>query len=74
MTAKTDLAEELNGPVAAAELLSEQETADLLGLFRTARRSEITAVATAIDGMVAGLPRPFRAITKRIMFGDLTGL
>ncbi|WP_216897804.1 hypothetical protein [Nocardia alni] len=74
MTARTDLVQELNAPVAAAELLSEREVTDLLALFRAARKTEVTAVATAIDGMVTVLPRAFRGIAKRIMFGDLSEL
>lgn len=73
-SAAADLAQELSSPVAACELLSDQETADLLALFRKARQSEATALVAAVDGMVGVLPRPFRAITKRIMFGDITNL
>ena len=72
--AKAELEQELQGPVAACELLPDQEAADLLALFRSARRSEATALVASVDGMVGALPRPFRAITKRIMFGDLDGL
>ncbi len=74
MSARTDLAKELNGPVAALDLLSEQEAADLLGLFRNARQTEAVALSTAVDNMVGVLPKPLRAVTKRIMFGDITGL
>jgi len=72
--AKAELEQELRGPVAACDLLPDQDTADLLALFRSARRSEATALVASVDGMVGVLPRPFRAITKRIMFGDLDGL
>ncbi len=74
MNGRADLAQELKEPVKAVELLSDQEAADLLALFRAARNSETAALAEAVDGMVGVLPRPFRAITKRIMFGDLTEL
>jgi hypothetical protein len=69
--ARADLAQELNGPLAVCEALSEQEAADLLDLFRSARRTEAAALAGAIDGMIGVLPRPFRTVTKRIMFRDL---
>jgi hypothetical protein len=74
MSARTDLATELNGHVVAVDLLSEQEAADLLNLFDNARRTEVAALSAAIDGMIGVLPKPFRAVTKRIMFGDITGL
>ncbi|WP_157117076.1 hypothetical protein [Nocardia vaccinii] len=73
MSARTDLATELDGHVAALDVLSEQEAADLLGLFRNARQAETAALNSAIDDMVGVLPRPFRGVTKRIMFGDVTG-
>ena len=74
MSARTDLERELNGPVAALDLLSEQEAADLLGLFRNARQTETAALSAAIDDMIGVLPKPFRAVTKRIMFGDITDI
>lgn len=71
MDAKAELAQELKGAVAACDLLSDREAADLLALFRSAQHAETTTLAAAVEGMVGALPRPFRAITKRIMFGDL---
>lgn len=71
MTARTDLENELHGPLAASERLSEQEVAELLMLFRSARQLERAGLAEAIDQMIAALPRIFRAPTKKIMFGDL---
>src|SRR2546429_1481049 len=68
---RADLARELGGAVAVCNLLSDREAADLLTLFRSAQQAETTTLAAAVDGMVSALPRPFRAITKRIMFGDL---
>ncbi|MQY21146.1 hypothetical protein [Nocardia macrotermitis] len=72
MSARTDLAAELDGHVAALDMLSEQEAADLLSLFRNARQVETAALNSAIDDMVGVLPKPFRGVTKRIMFGDMT--
>lgn len=73
MSARSDLAAELDSHVAALDVLSEQEAADLLGLFRNARRTETKALNAAIDDMVGVLPKPFRGVTKRIMFGDIAG-
>ncbi|WP_280378464.1 hypothetical protein [Nocardia wallacei] len=70
MTARNDLEQELRGPTAALDLLSDGEIADLLTLFRSARQQERTALAESIDGMVGALPKPLRGVTKRIMFGD----
>lgn len=72
MSARTDLATELDGHVAALDMLSEQEAADLLGLLHNARRTETAALNSVIDDAVAMLPKPFRGVTKRIMFGDMT--
>ncbi|MGF6886370.1 hypothetical protein ABIA39_004855 [Nocardia sp. GAS34] len=71
VNAKAELAQELNGPVAACDQLTDQEAADLLALFRSARQAEAVALATAIDDMIDVLPRPFRTVARRIMFGDI---
>lgn len=71
MSAKTELVHELNGPTAATEMLSEAEIADLLSLFRGAQQREKQLLVEAIDGMIRFYPGPFKAITRRIMFGDL---
>ncbi|WP_433194669.1 hypothetical protein ACQP1G_38895 [Nocardia sp. CA-107356] len=73
MTARSDLEHELRGPLAAAGFLTEQEAADLLVMFRAAKQLETAALIEAIDEMVGALPRPFRAVTKRIMFGSRLG-
>jgi hypothetical protein len=70
MTVRTDLEQELSGPLAAIDLLSDQEAADLLMLFRAARQWERTALVESIDGMIGALPRPLRATTKKIVFGS----
>jgi hypothetical protein len=69
--AKTELAQELNGPLAACDQLTDQEAADLLALFRSAQQAEAVALATAIDDMIGVLPRAFRTVARRIMFGDI---
>ncbi|WP_024803917.1 hypothetical protein [Nocardia sp. BMG51109] len=70
MTARTDLENELRGPTAALDPLSDGEIADLLGLFTAARQQERFALAEAIDGVVGALPKPLRGVTRKIMFGD----
>ncbi|MBF6329981.1 hypothetical protein [Nocardia transvalensis] len=70
MTARSELEQELHGPLAASDQLTEQEIADLLMLFRAARREEAQALDRSIDAMIGALPRPLRAVTKKIMFGD----
>ncbi|MFX0581236.1 hypothetical protein [Nocardia nepalensis] len=73
MTARTDLEHELRGPLAATSFLTEQEAADLLAMFRAAKQLETAALIEAVDEMVGALPRPFRAVTKKIMFGSRLG-
>jgi hypothetical protein len=73
MTVRTDLEQELSGPLSAIDVLSDQEAADLLMLFRAARQWERTALVESIDGMIAALPRPLRATTRKIMFGSTLG-
>ena len=70
MTARTDLERELHGPLAALALITEPEAAELLAMFHAAKQLETAALTEAIDEMVGALPRPFRAVTKRIMFGS----
>ncbi|WP_062987847.1 hypothetical protein [Nocardia anaemiae] len=73
MTARTDLEHELRGPLAATGMITEQEAAELLEMFRAAKQLETAALIEAIDEMVGALPRPFRAVTKKIMFGSRLG-
>ncbi|MFQ6394445.1 hypothetical protein ACLMAJ_13390 [Nocardia sp. KC 131] len=70
MNARTDLEDELHGPLATLDLLSDQEAADLLTLFRAARKQETDALSESIDMVVGSLPRPLRGPARRIMFGD----
>ncbi|WP_228000989.1 hypothetical protein [Nocardia australiensis] len=69
MTARTDLEQELHGPLAACDQLSDHEAADLLMLFRAARAHEKTTLIGSIEQMTGALPRPLRAPTRKIMFG-----
>lgn len=73
MTARSDLERELHGPLAAAGFLTEQEAAELLVMLRAAKQLETAALIEAVDEMVGALPRPFRAVTKKIMFGSRLG-
>ncbi|MFE7797538.1 hypothetical protein [Nocardia sp. NPDC057440] len=70
MNVRTDLEHELRGPLATLDLLSDQEAADLLMLFRAARQHEADALSESIDKVVGSLPRPLRGPARRIMFGD----
>ncbi|MEV5649961.1 hypothetical protein AB0L57_17090 [Nocardia sp. NPDC052254] len=71
MTARDDLDNELGGPLPAADLLTDQERTDLLILFRDAQRQETEGLIHSVDAMIGALPRPLRAPTKKIMFGNL---
>ncbi|MEC3956340.1 hypothetical protein VMT65_25100 [Nocardia sp. CDC153] len=73
MGARADLERELGGPVAALDLLSEAETADLLDIFQQARRTENAAMVEAVDKTVGALPWPLRTAAKKIMFGNKLG-
>ncbi|MFD0361401.1 hypothetical protein ACFQZZ_08070 [Nocardia sp. GCM10030253] len=70
MNVRTELEHELRGPLSTLDLLSDQEAADLLMLFRGARQRETDALSESIDMVVGSLPRPLRGPAKRIMFGD----
>ncbi|APA98766.1 hypothetical protein NS506_04720 [Nocardia seriolae] len=71
--ARAELERELGGPLAALELLTEAETADLLGIFRQAQRTENAAMVEAVDKTVGALPWPLRTAAKKIMFGNKLG-
>ena len=71
MSARDDLDNELGGPLPATDLLTDSERADLLILFREARRQETEGLIQSVNAMISALPRPLRAPTKRIMFGKL---
>ncbi len=70
MTARSEFERELHGPVAAFDLLTETEIAELLTLFRTVQEQERTGLAEALDRIGHAVPRPLRGIGRRIMFGD----
>ncbi|MEV2224558.1 hypothetical protein [Nocardia vinacea] len=73
MTARADLEQELGGPVAALDQLSEAESAELLTLFRDARRAETAGLTEAVDGLVGALPWPLSTAAKKVMFGNRLG-
>ncbi len=58
-------------PVALPSLqsLPADEARDLFELMRAAVTFEAKALDKSIDSMLGALPRPFRAVTKKIMFG-----
>ncbi|UFS98188.1 hypothetical protein [Nocardia huaxiensis] len=73
MSARSELERELGGPVAALEMMSEREIADLLGMFRDAQRTEAAAMVEAVDKTVGALPWPLSTAAKKIMFGNKLG-
>ncbi|WP_067537517.1 hypothetical protein [Nocardia crassostreae] len=73
MGARGELEHELGGPLAALDLLSEAETAELLGMFRQAQRKETADMVEAVDKTVGALPWPLRTAAKKIMFGNALG-
>ncbi|MEV0297427.1 hypothetical protein [Nocardia sp. NPDC050710] len=73
MSARAELERELGGPLAALDLLSEQETSELLAMFRDAQRVETAMLTESVDGLVGALPWPLRTAAKKIMFGNRLG-
>ncbi|MBL1076931.1 hypothetical protein JK358_21275 [Nocardia sp. 2] len=73
MSARSELERELGGPVAALEMLSESEIADLLQMFKDAQRTEAAAMVEAVDKTVGALPWPLSTAAKKIMFGNKLG-
>ncbi|MFI6362523.1 hypothetical protein ACIBG0_07200 [Nocardia sp. NPDC050630] len=73
MTARADLEHELGGPVAALDQLSEAESAELLTMFRDARKAETAGLTKAVDRLVAALPWPLSTAAKKVMFGNRLG-
>ncbi len=69
MDARDELARELGGELAAARALSDAECAELLSLFRAARRRERADLDRSVDEAVGALPRLLRGPAKAIMFG-----
>ncbi|MVU82446.1 hypothetical protein GPX89_35095 [Nocardia sp. ET3-3] len=73
MDARAELERELGGPLASLDLLTDAETADLLGLFQQAQQTENLAMVEAVDKTVGALPWPLRTAAKKIMFGNALG-
>ncbi|MFE3541449.1 hypothetical protein ACFXK0_00585 [Nocardia sp. NPDC059177] len=53
----------------SVERLPADEARDLFELMGAAVALEATALEKSIDSMMRALPRPLRAVTKKIMFG-----
>ncbi|UGT43894.1 hypothetical protein LTV02_11110 [Nocardia yamanashiensis] len=73
MGSRAELEQELGGPLAALDLLTEAETADLLDIFKQAQRTEAAAMVEAVDKTVGALPWPLSTAAKKIMFGNKLG-
>lgn len=57
------------GALPALERLPAEQARDLFELTRAASTFEAAALDKSIDSMIGALPRPLRAVTKKIMFG-----
>ncbi|WP_280305729.1 hypothetical protein [Nocardia neocaledoniensis] len=53
----------------ALQGLPAEEARDLFELMRSAVTFEAKALDKSIDSIMGALPRPLRAVTKKIMFG-----
>lgn len=73
MGTHADLEQELGGPLAALDLLTEDEAADLLAMFGEAEQAETTALTESVDKVIGALPWPLRGPTKAIVFGNRFG-
>ena len=67
--ARAELQRELGGDLQVLDLLSEQESSELLTMFRDARREEKESLDQAIDEALGALPRILRGPARSIMFG-----
>ena len=67
--ARTALRQRLGDDVGALALLSEQESAELLGLIDNARAVQREALDASISEVLGRLPRLARGPARRIMFG-----
>jgi hypothetical protein len=67
--ARTALRKRLGDDVDALALLSEQESAELLGLIDNARAVQREALDASISEVLGRLPRLARGPARRIMFG-----
>ncbi|TQM33011.1 hypothetical protein [Nocardia bhagyanarayanae] len=73
MTARAHLERELGGPIAALDLLSEQEIDELAATVDAALRTETATLADSVDAVIGALPWPLRTAAKKIMFGNRLG-
>ncbi|WP_067842903.1 hypothetical protein [Nocardia lijiangensis] len=73
MTARADLEHELGGPLAALDLLTDQEIGDLAATVDAALRTETATLTDSVDAVVSALPWPLRTAAKKIMFGNRLG-
>lgn len=67
--ARTALRTRLGDDLDALALLSEQESAELLGLIDNARAVQRKALDASISEVLGRLPRLARGPARRIMFG-----
>lgn len=67
--ARTALRQRLGDDVGALAMLSEQESAELLGLIDDARAVQRKALDASITEVLGRLPRLARGPARRIMFG-----
>jgi hypothetical protein len=67
--ARTALRTRLGDDLDALALLSEQESAELLGLIDDARAVQRKALDASISEVLGRLPRLARGPARRIMFG-----
>lgn len=63
---KTALSKELGG-AAIVKQLSEAESAELLGMIKTVRKSRFKAMLSSIDEALDHLPRMLRGPAKKIL-------
>ncbi|MFD0364848.1 hypothetical protein ACFQZZ_25705 [Nocardia sp. GCM10030253] len=73
MTSRTDLERQLGGPLPALDLISDQESTELLTMFLNAQRIETEGLMDSVNKVVGALPWPLRTAAKKIMFGNALG-
>lgn len=65
----SSLRDELGGDLAALDLLTEQESADILELLQEARRGQKKSLDAALDEALGHLPRLIRGSARKMLFG-----
>ncbi len=69
MSGPNDVAARLSSKVTALQHLPQDQARDLVGLLVAAHQYETETLGQAIDTVLDSLPRPVRAVTRKIMFG-----